>query len=801
MPVLFSRKNQLLRFLVSLAAAAAAFFAGNAFLAGPRLGPHYDFLTRYSPPAPAARDIAIIETGAARDETGGYEENILEPSMVTQVILALTEFGSRALIVHAPVLGVSSGGGQSGAELQDRFDEEFVLLGQNIRNLFQGIRVGSIPPGESERYVEDLVNLSERGKERLLSAFVKKDEAGALLLERASDIFGQVWRSGDLRLPGPDRPPLSAPARRYTRAQPDRDGVFRRVAPALNGAEHIAFAALKGQFQAVNFVSLRGPGGGASRLILVRDGEERMIPLDSGGAILPRRALEVPAVRRVALGSFLDYERLEENLARLLQTAEARGCFAYLDPEAYPNILYRYARALRDDMLESPGEEKKLRWLDYRARYFRSLETLLDGPSEARLVAGYEGLIASEGLDSAGINRIIGMRDEVISLFARLREMHRELRDLRGTLSGALSGAVCVMGTVSLPPAQASPARRPNPTDTEVSVILANSLITGGVVTPALFSQLWPGCLGAALLALLLLRKSGPLFTLIAALILALLEAAVLAFGFVFSSFWMDPLLPAFTTAAAALASFITALSMKAASARRLRMAYQFHIAPAYLRQVIRMESPRPEEARRVKAAIVAVRQPELRLREMRDPPDKSAEALRGFREDVFRHFSRTGGVFAGAEGDMAIIAYGSPLERVCLNSLKSEIPYEDEAHARSNHSPAAKALGAVMDFLSHVPGKPPEAASWTFGIDAGECVFGWSAQGGYAAFGPPVIRARSLSSLTSRYRSRILVSAAILERTEGLLSKRIDVLRDREGTVKEPFYQIITEPAAAAAR
>jgi hypothetical protein len=87
---------------------------------------------------------------------------------------------------------------------------------------------------------------------------------------------------------------------------------------------------------------------------------------------------------------------------------------------------------------------------------------------------------------------------------------------------------------------------------------------------------------------------------------------------------------------------------------------------------------------------------------------------------------------------------------------------------------------------------RPQEA--WTFGIYSGECVFSWSAQGGYRAFGPPVIRARTLAGLTARYHAKILVSAGVIEKTEGLLSKKIDVLRDREGRVQEAFYQILAE-------
>ena len=187
-----SPKQSWLGLILSFGAAALTAFLLSLFLAGPRLGPWYDALLRLRPGPPVSREPLIIETPA-----GKPEDRFIEPATLAQVILTLMELDAAALVVEIPAL--SSGGGDGGGtELLPRFDEEFSLLGRNIRNLFEAIRVGSIPPAESARYVEDLVALGEGGKERLVAALLRQEGEDRVRLERAAAAFGRVWTPGDL---------------------------------------------------------------------------------------------------------------------------------------------------------------------------------------------------------------------------------------------------------------------------------------------------------------------------------------------------------------------------------------------------------------------------------------------------------------------------------------------------------------------------------------------------------------------------------------------------------------------------
>jgi hypothetical protein len=812
MVVSISWKKYKLRFLVSLIFMIGSLFLLNYLFEGPRLGFFYDFLMKYRRAPPVSQDITLIETGFIQENHEPAVEQFIDPVTAAQVILTLTEMDAWGLIVQTPVLGMSSGNTKTEEELRARFYDEFSLLEQNIRNLFQGIRAGSIAPGESEQYVADLVQLAEMGKERLIASFLDKDETDTVFMERAIGVFDNVWRGEGALV-------LGESGRRYSRIKPDRDGIFRRIAPLLaafpehgeagvngvmsaaNGIEHIAYAAVKGRFKRAELESQ----GTRTQLRVSASGGEDIIVLDRGGNILLEKPWDANGFKRVSLPVFLAYEQAERELLALLQEAESRGYFVYLDPEDYPVIVYHYSAGLREEMLGRPDAERKSRWVDSRKQYLKSVENYLDGASETNLVTGYETLIAQERLAEEGLDRLVTMRNDVIDSFRRVRDKYGEFSSLRAEISTAVASSLCVMGPVSAPRSVfensdtvrgllprlkksiLSFKREANPTDAEASAMLANSILTGRSIIPAadLYLFLWSG--GIAFVILFLLRKTRPLVTVIAGSLLIMLEALVFSLGFVFTGIWIDPLLPVLTAAAGFFASFFMALRLKSGEAKQFRFAYGPNLAPPYLRQVIRAGYPLPEEFLKAKAAIITVRQPSLLSVENRGNLKEGAALLRDFRQAVFRYFTRFGGVLAGVEGDLVMIAFGSPLERVYLNNVKFEVPYEDEIKAHSNNSPAAKAVGAVMDFAANA-----SEEDWYFGIDTGECVFGWTKPGGYTAFGSALVRSKILAGLAPRYKAQILVTAAVIEKLDGIISGKLDVLKEKNGK-QEAFYKILT--------
>jgi class 3 adenylate cyclase len=799
-----------LRFLLSLGVAAGILISLYVFFSGPRLGPHYDYLMRYRPPPPVSRELVIIET-----DPGGF----IEPITASAILMTLIELDARGLAIQAPILGVSKnagpGGIPAGNELPDRLNEEFSLLARNIRNLFQAIQMGSIAPEEAEQYVGDLIGLSERGKERLLSILNRKDDSGRRLMEKTAAIFGNVWEAGDVRFSAFEPAESGAGSmavenRCYSRPVPDPDGVFRRMYPLYPGleqspdrAEHVVYAMLNRQFGPAE-IEYRN---GMPLLRFKREGLSRDIPLDSRGAVLIEQPRGDEGFKRLTLKAFEEYEKTDRELALFLDALRERGYFVHLKPEAYPTILYSYSHEILQELLENTEEnlldEQKARWLDARAEYVRSLEDFVTGPSETNLVMNYEERIASKNITNAELRRLVALRNGLINDFTGLREKHGEFIRLRSGLSAAFAGAFCILGPARTPvpanSARAAPGNfltrflprippEPIPSDAEASAILGNAILSGRAIIfpPGQFMLFWS--LAAVLCVLCITRRLGPAPTLIAGFLLIILIAAVFSCGFIFTQYWFDPLIPAGSAAAGVLVSFFFALRVKRWNEECIQRSYGAAVGPSYLMRLVKAGQPGIRETLQVKAAIVAIRQGDLLAAESREKPPDSAEKIRAFRETAARCFKKAGGTVVGTDGDLILIAFGSPLERTAMRRGKTETPYDDDEQARGSHSPEAKAVGFILDFLAETP----EASDWRFGIDAGDCAFGYTELSGYTAFGRPMVRARILSGLTSRYHARILITARVSERIEGFLTRRLDLITDIAGKEKEVFYEVV---------
>jgi hypothetical protein len=775
MAAYISKKDSLLKFLLSFCVSAGIAAGGFFFFQGPRLGPYYDYLMGYGSPPPAAREILLIETGGQ-----GISENVIEPAAAASVLMTLAEMDAETVIIQVPLLGVSSGGTGDPEELVFRFDEEFGLLGRNIRNLFEAIRLGFIAPEEADRSVGDLLNLTERGTERLLSEVVYQDASGINLLEGAAAVFGNTRIPGDLRVrvigtePGTAASPDKAPetgglplylknAGGYSKPRPDPDGRLRRIAPVISGEggniEHIVYTALKVK---------RAPA----------------FPQDDQGAALFKIPGENEDFRRIPLTAFLEYEEADRELYRVLRETEALGIYDQLEGEAHPASRYEYVLALREDLLDAPTEEKKARWRDARREYFRILDDFFYGPTEMNLVSGYEELIASQADDpSLGdeeVRRLTGLRDGLIRTFVYIRGKYTAAAEKRGALEMALAGSFCILGPTGGP--------GENPSDCEASALLANSILTGAVVSPGKGRYILGASLLAALLAVFCIRRLGPGASLGLGLLFLGLIWGGFSYSFILSSYWIDPLIPSAAAAGGVLSSFLGSLCIKRRAVGRFRRAYGPHIAKPYLRQVLRAGRPLPEARSVAKAAMVAVRNGELPGIENRGLPLAAAEAAEAFRETAARIFQKAGGTMVGTGGDFVLIAFGSPLERIAMERMKTETPYGDELRTRFPHNPVVKAVGLISALLHDTP----EARSWYFGIDSGECAFTYSPLSGYGAFGHPVVRSRILSNLASRYKARILVSNTAREKMEGMLVRKLAVLVEQESQEREVFYELI---------
>ena len=739
-----SKKLSLLLLLGSWITSAGAVFLLNFALQGPKLGPLYDMFMEFRQPPPVSPEILLIDT-----------EEIVEPDGLYSVLMTLTEMDASDLLVVVPVLGAGSGRIESGAELSERVSDEFRLLGKNIRNLFEAIRLGFVGPKESPAYVDSVVELAERGRDRLNAAIIRQEEAGSEQVVQAASAFGKAVIALDLRASAQNEIPL------YSQAKPDGDRVLRRVAPVADKREHIAYHVLKQRWSASDIeVNEKG-----QTLVVIPDMNDessvKRFPLDRNGNILVEKPGESRDFRRVGMNLFLDYEEADRSMARLLKDADEVGVFAQTAPEQRPLILLGFTENRKEELLKNPDAEKRSAWIKMRLEYLASLDEFLYGPSEMALVNGYEEIIASEKLGEAGLLRLQEMRDRLIRVFVTMREKHRDLVDLRAYLAQAADGSFCVMG----PPVPQGGGISLS----ESSALLANTLLTGACVTPGqgIHLFLWPLLFSLSALSCLFLLR--PLTLLISGVSAVIVSGAVFGSVFVFTGYWIDPFISMGACLSGTLLLFITRLCIGYGRALRFRLAYAPYVEKDTLKALVKSGRPLPSESVNAHTAIIAVKKPDLINREDKVSPLESKKAVAKFREDFLKIFKKAGAVILGFEGDTALACFGSPLEII------------KGAGSKENCSLRAARLVETLLKISNSQISGSQLSDCRYGIEAGDCVFSWSETAGYTANGRAVVRAKLFAVLAKRCKVRAVIGETA-KKESGLGGRKLSSLNATPG-------------------
>ncbi|MCL1992597.1 MAG: hypothetical protein FWG66_06600 [Spirochaetes bacterium] len=694
-----SRKISFLIFFAGLCIIAAVTLSAYYLLSPPRLGPHYDFF-RSRRAAPVAREILLINTG-----------EIIENRELFSALMVMTEMGASSLLLEAPLVRASLPLAMGEREIQRQFDDEFEILGANIRNFFDAIRLGSISPVAAPLYVERLVELAEEGRDRLSSMFAAHYEE----LERAAVIFGSLWE---------------APPPHYKAVF----GEINRVAPFTGDDVHPVLESLSSRWEYFTLDQNGEPGLAGLILgerrdpfLVIRqtDGSELIINLDSGRNIL----IDKPAApfRMIDIQTILEYDRLQREMRELLAVAGAQGAFSQTPPQMIPLFLHDRAQEARADLLYSPSAEAKNNWLFARADYFESLDAFL----------------FAAGGDEAGQEAL----QEVQETIAAMKETHAELAALRDFLRRELALSYGIMGHIS----GQSPAY--------ASALLANALLTGGHVSAAQSRIALAATFAAALLILILTYSMRPWATLFFGLVFTAAFAFAMGWSFVLTGYWIDPLMLALASCAGLLFVFFSKTGIVKKRAARLSAIYGQAVPKPLLQELINMDGLSLPQFAVEKAAVIAVKDSSLAGIEKKEGLLQAEKARAQFRQKVREVFNASGAVIAGGYDDQVLVCFGSPPQRAVLK--KKTKGKKKPVSIFADYHPADNSLHIVRRLLKD------SKNTWHFGLDYGECSFSWSPATGYLAAGGPVSRARTLSAMTGRAKTRALMTESVFEKSD----------------------------------
>jgi class 3 adenylate cyclase len=612
MSVNVSLKHSILIFICAFLCAAGIAFVANYYLDGPRLGPHYDFLVELQKPASVPHEILIIET-----------PEYMEGGDILTVLMTLTEMDAASLVVTGRVSPSSTPITFSETEIRRRFSEEYILLGSNIRNLFEAIRMGSVTPVQAPVFVDWLVGLSEQGRDRLLMMLVDKDEN----LLRSIAAFGDYLEVN-------------------TKPLLDKDGKLRRVQPIDPETlqEDPVFANLKNRY-AVSQVETTD----LATILWLRglDDTETDIYMDRDGNIITSWNCNF---RRVDVSLFREYEEAGRLMRVALEQADEIGAFSKILPENSPIFLDDYAFVLREEMLKTPNNVMRTAWRDARASYFNSLDEFLNGQAEAVLIGGYDDVIADEvSLKPEGIATLKRLRDELMWSFFIMREEYAKLLDIRSKLEEELKMAYCILGS---------------DVNAEYSALLANALITGSHIKPAynLYVLFWS--IVAAFVVLMITFLFRPVPQLVIGIILSVLAAAVFGGLFIFLSYWIDPMVAFVSSFSGTLIIFFSKCAIINSRARHFRAAYGTAVSKNVLDLLIKQGRPLLSEVNVSRAVVIAVKDSSLLNRENRERAQEAGGAKKMFYTAVKKVAFKVGAVVAGFECDTVLVCFGTPLDR-----------------------------------------------------------------------------------------------------------------------------------------
>jgi class 3 adenylate cyclase len=183
---------------------------------------------------------------------------------------------------------------------------------------------------------------------------------------------------------------------------------------------------------------------------------------------------------------------------------------------------------------------------------------------------------------------------------------------------------------------------------------------------------------------------------------------------------------------------------MKNRHTGRIRRAYGAVISEKYLRKLIRRGSLVVEKEKTASAAIAVIRNSELAALANNGGTVEFTRELGKFRQELCAYFIEKGAVITGCEGETVTAAFGSPLERFAEST-------------KAAYNPVNKAVETLKALFAD----KTASSKWFCGLDAGECVFGWTQLSGYTAAGSAVLRSQLLSQIASRAKLQALVSKA----------------------------------------
>lgn len=708
--------SALIGIIFSLLSFSKAFSASEGLL--------FNALAAKRPATVPSREILLLEADEESIDAAGPLP--WDNEVISEGLLILSEMRAGAVVFDFAIeKGTLIHTGMND-ELRDSFAQEFSLIKNNIKTLFDAIRLGSVRPKDSAAFVDNILSLTDESKLRLMKA------AGNMDPDRRR--LKNIYHAG---IPVDSSLHFIRPT-------------FARLGLA-EADDALGYAVLQAVLDRLGNPVFEV----TQENILLRTETGIVIPLDKKGAILPELPGETPesSFRTVSVKFLLKHSRLEEELVNELKVMDQAGYLAWSGEGMSPVALYEFSK--NPEGIDT--EERR----ELRNRFFLITNSFLSGSAEKKIDEGYTALLESPTLAPEGKERLLALKSDVRLSFSRARQMLAELLAVREKLEKEIKSSICI-----IVPQLPGPASR-----VKAAAGLADAVLSAHFfrIFPSLEAFLLSALL--AVLVSLILAALSPAASLFAGAVAVIFSASAASLFFVYSGIWFNPFLVAGSAAAAALVSvfisFFTAVRQKKAVFREINSSSSSGSAesPAQLMTMQIPLEPALFEEEKNDACIIAVR---LRLHDSSDR-EKIVTALHIYHETIGAVLKEQGAFLYALEAEIIFASFPSPLspkEQLIKAQLAAAAVMDAESKLAENFGSA----GLLCD-----------ECAISIGIDAGPSVFPGNVitgQSGYAPSGAVPARAKILSGLGERYNCKILITEdAGREIRDGFKAVKLDKL------------------------
>jgi hypothetical protein len=347
-------------------------------------GKCYDLLLGLRGAEPPARELLLVDVD--RDAIAAEGLQPWSGERLAAGLSLLVEFDSNYVALNLPPGRAGPGEVDAAAlrALPGSVETELEGIKKNIGTLFDGIRLGSVPPAEASRAIAELLGLVDGSEARLLGAVAGVSGPGEGDFREWARLQGKTFIARDLD-------PLS----------PDEDGVLRRAsvlrdkgsAPELLSS----LSALQGRLGWPEPELRRGS-------LFLKDARlpgarprELRLPLGADGRLLLsfRRQGGKDDFRRI---SWAELSRTKALEGRLME--ELRGLEPSVPPEArgaYASLLDRrsLAEETERELLSGADASRLAEWRATRAAFFEEARAFLAANfPNSEAMGSYEALSA-----------------------------------------------------------------------------------------------------------------------------------------------------------------------------------------------------------------------------------------------------------------------------------------------------------------------------------------------------------------------------------------------------------------------